>query len=242
MKINRFWEEWENKTKLEKKYIISLEKAVIWISQQSFFKDIQAVYVKGSFVFRELNEKSDIDLVPIVKTNDVLDKVRALRDAHKEELNPASILPMSIQELKENELYAKSELKGQPDNFVLLLPYHKLVYGKPINPEGCKVRPLEKIKDDLRSGFVKKLIPMYKKREFGFTQLMKKYPHLAYWEERINGKVFAPSWKAILKARPGDDLLQQAAEFRFHPTKNKRKREKFIKDLEEYLSRKEIIR
>src|SRR3989344_3464604 len=62
-----FWKNWRKITKLEETAIESIKKARR-ILLQSVPKDrIMAIYVKGSFVRREMTKKSDVDIVPIVK-------------------------------------------------------------------------------------------------------------------------------------------------------------------------------
>lgn len=73
MREKDFWEDWKRKTTQEIKYIKSLQRAILWLKSQPFIKEIEAVYVKGSFVFRELRKKSDIDLVVVVRNKKALD-------------------------------------------------------------------------------------------------------------------------------------------------------------------------
>lgn len=234
----KFYNSWKNKTPLEIKYIEALEKALQWIKSQPFLKDINAIYIKGSFVFREINEKSDIDLVPICRDNKSMIEIKQIRDLHKSELKPVDILPMSLEELKANENYvlegAKPGFKGRPDLFIHFLPYHELVYGKPLNTKGLKIRTIEKILSNTTSSMKNKFIPMYEKKEIGFSQLLKQAMHIIYWEERVKGHVFPPSWQGIKKACPNNALLKHILSYRKNPTKDEKIRTEFIKEIKEY--------
>ena len=233
-----FWISWKNKTKQEIKYIKALELALAWLKKQPFIKNIEAVYVKGSFVERELGKKSDIDVVPIMKNKESLNLVREIRDKNKEWLKPVEILPIAIQELRTNERFKKplpGNPQGKPDHFTVLLPYHKLVYGNPIKTKGWKVRSEEEIYNSLKKVIREQFIPLYEKGEFGFSQLIKQVSHLVYWEERLKGKIFAPSWREIKKSNKDNNLLQNTVFLCFHPTKNKKARSKYVGELKEYL-------
>ena len=237
----KFWKDWKNKTTLEKRYIKSLENALTWLKNQTFAKDIISVYVKGSFVDRELNKDSDIDVVPIVKNKKILTLLRETRDKHKESLRPVDLLPMTIQELKNNKRYKKpfaqrvKGTQGKPDQFTLLLKYNKLIYGKQLNPRGWKVRTEQKVYDNLKDAMTKQFLPLYQKKEFGFRQFAKQFMHLIYWEERLKGNLFPPNWKSIKKACPNNQLLQRTVQIRFNPTKDRKIRKKYIRDVFRYL-------
>jgi predicted nucleotidyltransferase len=236
--MKQFYESWQKKTQQEKKYIKALEKALNWLQEQPFKKDILAVYVKGSFVYRELNKDSDIDLVPIMKDEKSLNLTRELRDKVKEKLKPVDILPLALEELKNNEYFKKPlpGTKGAPDQFTLLLSENRLVYGKPLNTTGFKVRSDRKIYEVLKEVIKNKQIPMYEKGEFGFRQVGKQFMHLVWWEERLKGRKIDSSWIAMKAARPDHELLQRTIEYRYNPTKDKSIRKRYINQLKEYLS------
>ena len=62
-----FWKKWKRKTTIEKKAIVSIKKSRSLILKSIPKNKIVAIYIKGSFVRREMNKKSDVDIVPIVK-------------------------------------------------------------------------------------------------------------------------------------------------------------------------------
>ena len=76
---------------------------------------------------------------------------------------------------------------------------------------------------------------MFEKQEFSFQQIVKQMSHLFYWQERVNGNDFPPSWRSI-EENCNHPLLKRTIYFRHHPTKDKKVRKKYIKDVKEFLS------
>ena len=73
-----FWKSWKNKSKLEINAIDSIKKAKNLLLANIPKKQITAIYIKGSFVRRELTKNSDVDIVPIVKDSRYLNKILKL--------------------------------------------------------------------------------------------------------------------------------------------------------------------
>jgi predicted nucleotidyltransferase len=69
-----FWKDWKKKTKLEKSAIESLKIAKKIILSEIPKEKIVAIYVKGSFVRREMDEKSDVDTAIILKESKLHNK------------------------------------------------------------------------------------------------------------------------------------------------------------------------
>ncbi|MFH1917101.1 MAG: hypothetical protein ABIJ21_07610 [Nanoarchaeota archaeon] len=66
--MRQFWTAWKNMSPLEKKGIHSLQAAKRIILKHIPKDEIIAIYAKGSFVRREMTDKSDVDTVTILKT------------------------------------------------------------------------------------------------------------------------------------------------------------------------------
>ena len=62
-----FWKDWKRKNKLEESAIKSIKTARKIILSEIPKEQIVAIYAKGSFVRREMNKKSDVDFVNILK-------------------------------------------------------------------------------------------------------------------------------------------------------------------------------
>lgn len=235
--VKLFYTSWKNKTPLEKKYISALENALIFMKEQSFIKEIISIYVKGSFVFREINKKSDIDLVVVMRDEKSLKSIGRFRDNYKEMLWPVDLLPLALEELENNARFIQRSDKPRPDHFTLLLQYHRLVYGKQLKTKCWKVRADKKVYDNLKSAIKNTQVPLFEKGEFDFQQIIKQVMHLIWWEERLKGHYFPSSWKEIQKACPKNYLLQKTVYLRYHPTKDEKIRNKYILELKEYLTK-----
>src|SRR3989344_5874951 len=113
-----FWKNWRKITKLEETAIESIKKARR-ILLQSVPKDrIMAIYVKGSFVRREMTKKSDVDIVPIVKGLETKKAIQKLDNEKGTFYRPSELLPKTVQELR------------KPNHFIDRLNSYKLIYGK----------------------------------------------------------------------------------------------------------------
>ena len=200
---------------------------------------IIAVYVKGTFVTREMNKKSDVDIVPIVRDNNVMKKLQKVRDKNREMLKPSELLPISLTELKNNENSKYGgKLKGKPDVFLRDLEYHKLIYGRGLMKSDYPMRTEDKLfVSDLK--FTReKLIPLHKKGKFGFQQLLKKVFWISYNEQRRLGKNPPRTWKGLNKfIKNKNHIIHRAYYFRMNPTKNRRLREVFVNRTEKYLEK-----
>src|SRR3989338_6671226 len=111
-----FWKNWRKITKLEETAIESIKKARR-ILLQSVPKDrIMAIYVKGSFVRREMTKKSDVDIVPIVKGLETKKAIQKLDNEKGTFYIPSELLPKTVQELKKHHTTIKKKKKKKKFN------------------------------------------------------------------------------------------------------------------------------
>ena len=99
--MDEFWKSWKNKTSLEKRAISSVKLALKFIIENVSRDKLISIYIKGSFVTRELNKKSDVDILPVVKDRREMKRLKLVRNENKEMLKPSEILPISYTELKQ---------------------------------------------------------------------------------------------------------------------------------------------
>lgn len=231
--MEKFYESWENKTSLELVAIEALEKAIRFLLENVSKEKIAAVYIKGSFVNREMNEKSDVDIVPIAKDNETLEKILKLDKEKGEFYRPAEFLPFSLWELENNERYAKYEtMKGKPDLFLAGLEHHKLIYGEPLNISEFPIRSNKKRFDALRDAMEKIFIPGYREKKVGIGNLAKFTLWLTYLEQKLKGKKIGHSSKEIAAAvEDKNHIVHQALELKLKPTKDEITREVFVQKL-----------
>lgn len=237
--LNEFWKNYKNKTLIEKRAIASINRAMDFLFGNIPKNKIVSVYIKGTFVTREMNEKSDVDIVPILKDNFTLKKLQAVRNENKDFLKPAELLPISLTELKQNRnAKYRGPLKGKPDTFLRDLEHHKLVYGRKLNKSDYPMRkPEEMFQHEIKT-LKNQTIPLHKKREYGFAQLIKQVFWLSFHEQEILGKNPPRTWKGLNDfIKDKKHIIHKGYYFRLHPTKNKRKRTNFVSSLEKYLEK-----
>ncbi len=237
MSKKEFWKDWKRVTKLEKEAIKSIKKAKKILLENISKEKIVAIYIKGSFPRREMNEKSDVDIVPIVKDNKLLKEIIKLDKENRHLYKPSELLPSSLWEFKHNKIYLKSkDPKGRPDGFIRDLDKHKLIFGKPLNPQEFTIRnDKEKLKGMINA-FKEIFLPFYKEKKFGFSEIVKQVFWLTENEQKVKGKNPPHSWKELTKSiKDKNHIIHQAYEFRLKPAKDKKQRQEFIKKLKTHL-------
>lgn len=235
--MNKFYDTWKDRTSLEKQGIEALEKAVKILFENIPPEKIVAIYVKGSFVNREMNEKSDVDMVPIAIDNETLLKIVKLEKEKGGEYRPAEFLPFSIWELEHNERHAKYEtLKGRPDLFLADLEHHKLIYGTPLDVSKFPMRSDQERLNALRSAVQNIFIPGYREGKVGIGNLAKFTLWLTYLEQKLKGIKSGHGSRAIADSvSEREHIVHRALELRLNPNKDEEVREAFVQDLTKHL-------
>jgi len=103
MMEEEFWRNWKNITKIEERAIKSIKKAKRILFEEISKEKIYSIYVKGSFVRREMNNKSDVDIVPITYDNKTLRKIKKLQEKKGNMYKPSEFLPNSLKEFEQNK-------------------------------------------------------------------------------------------------------------------------------------------
>lgn len=233
-----FWQEWKNKSKIELKGIKVVKKARTLILKNIPNKEIIGIYSRGSFSRREMNEKSDIDLITIIKHSRYLPKFKKLEKANKIRLGlPIHLGSVSLFELKKGVKCKTSRKHGRTTSrIVKQLLNFKLIHGEGLDYSNF---PTRNNKEDLKKliGFYKTiLIPSYKNKKVGFSNIVKGTFWLVEDEQRFCGKEYSTSWKSLAKfIKDKDHIIHEALKLRLKPTKNKKIRQKFLKRLENYI-------
>ena len=220
----KFWKDWQKITKLEETAIESIKKAKKILLQLVPKDRIMAIYVKGSFVRREMVKKSDVDIVLIVKDLKTKKEIQRLDKERGTFYRPSELLPKTVQELK------------SPNPFIDRLNSYKLIYGKSLKTSEFPFRNKKERLKGLIKAFNNEFLPNYEKGTFGFSELVKQVFWLTDLEEQINGKKVAVSWKELTNSiRFKNHIIHDALKFRLHPTKDKIKRRIFIVKLRKHL-------
>jgi hypothetical protein len=241
-----FWKDWKNITAQEKEAVKSLRTGERIILENIPREEILAIYVKGSFIRREMNEKSDMDTVTILKHSSMLPRLRRLGEKYKKVFDPEiQFSGYSLWELKNGK---RSTAKGIKKNragtsrILKHFDHYQLIYGTPIDVSGFPRRSHE---HDLRSMvnvFHSLFIPMYDRKELGFDDIVKQTLWVVENEMRFLGKPTPHSWKALDSSiEEKNHIIHLAYGYRLKSPKDKRLRVQYVKRLETYLNKLEKV-
>jgi hypothetical protein len=230
-----FWESWENITEIEQKAIEAITKARELILQAIPKDALVAIYIKGSFVRREMKKGSDVDIVPIITE----DKYQgAVFGTNMPEVQPCCVVPLSVEEFKDNRLHTKSErnpdLRAEPNLFLLKLDEYGLIYGTPLEQDQYPTRTAEEIVQSERTKIKDGYIKYYRNGEIPFDPLLKEVFWLVEWEQKAKGIDIQHSFVSIAHSiQDQNHIIYDALALRDDPQKDK---EQFISKLEQYVS------
>jgi predicted nucleotidyltransferase len=231
-----FWNTWNNVLEIEKSAIASTKIAKEMVIK-SVTKDVLvAIYIKGSFTRREMNENSDVDMVPIVTKSEFESEVFEVNNL---KIEPVMVVPLSIEEFKSNQLATKSDqsvdLRARPDRFLRMIDEYKLIYGKPLNPNDYPIRTdQEVLKDEIeiiKSGY----IPLFLKGEIDFAPLLKEFFWMTEMELSSIGIKVPHTFVGIANGANKDHLIQEALKLRQQRLLNKTDEIQFVSKLQNWL-------
>ncbi len=235
--FNKFWNDWTLKSLKEEIAIDSIEKAIKTLFNFIPKEKIISIYIKGSFVRREMDENSDVDIVPIMIDNETLKKVKELNIKYAKDYAPSELLPRSLEEFEKNERHSKkTKLQGGVDTFLRNIHNYELIYGQKVDPKKYKIRSDKEFLQGHLSAFKTTFIPMYKNEEFGFRELIKQIFFLVQRELRLEGKEPPSSWKELANSiKNQDHIVHDALRLRLNPTKDPDEKERLLKKLQKYV-------
>jgi predicted nucleotidyltransferase len=231
-----FWKSWKKVTKIEKRAIKAVEKARRLIIESVPKEKLHAIYIKGSFVRREMKEGSDVDIVPIVTENKY---ERSVFGVNGSNIEPSVVVPLSLVELKKNKLFTKPEfkpdLRAKPDTLLRWIGECRLIYGKLLDLKGLSIRADGiALKDEiwiLLNGY----IPLYEKGCIKFDLLLKEVFWLVALEQGVLGKKIQHSFRGIANSVSDiGHIAHYAMNLRNYPLKNREK--DFVEKLKKHLS------
>lgn len=234
-----FWNHWKRKTKLEEYAIKSIKIARKIILSEIPKEQIVAIYAKGSFVRREMNNKSDIDTVTILKESKYLKNLKTLEEKYRDQYNPQiQFSGYSLWELKHNKRTSSGKkIRASPSRTVQHLEHFKLLYGKRLRKEDFHQGSPKGHLRGMLYAFKEIFLPGYNKNEFGFSELPKQVFWLVENEQICRGKNPPYHWGKLAKSiKDKNHIIHDALKYRLKPTKDKKERAKFIRKLKKYLS------
>lgn len=232
------WKNWKNLTSLERSAIenIKIAKSLILKNVPKF--EIVSIYLKGSFIRREMNEESDLDIFVVVKSAKSLGFLKKLRNIKTFNKPRPQIGGHCLWELKTGKKLKSRDgkLKGSPTRAAIHLPFFKLIYGREIEPNELNFGDDKKRLNGMIRLIKDTLLPMYERGEWDFSNIIKPVFWLVENSERAKGKVPPHSWKNLAKSiKDKDHIIHKTLDLRLHPTKDKRIRKEYIKELKKYI-------
>ena len=239
--MKEFWKDWKRKTKLEEQAIKTLKAGKKIILKNIPKEQIVAIYAKGSFIRREMNRKSDVDTVTILKESKYLKKLRKLekkyRDAYKPQIQFSGY---SLWELKHNKrVELGKKLRASPSRMIRHLDHYNLIYGK-------QLRKKDFMKEGFEKGHIKGMVgafnniflPGFEEKKFGFAEIVKQVFWLVENEQRDLGKNPPHSFKKLAKSiKDKNHIIHDTLKYRKKKTKDKKLRRAYINKLKRYLKK-----
>ncbi|MFA5127256.1 MAG: hypothetical protein WC465_04660 [Patescibacteria group bacterium] len=232
-----FWNRWQHKTRIEKIAIQQVIKTRRLVRKAVPAKGLVAIYIKGSFVRREMTPVSDVDMVPIVTANSYEGQVFELND---KDISPVMIIPLSLWELKHNRLFSQTDItpdtRALPDIFLKKLDQYKLIYGRPLDPNKFPIRSDKVLLRSAIQKIKKAYIPAYLSGKIGLATLAKEFFWLVELEQNIQGQKVQHSFSGIMKAVSDKEHLVHKAYYLKNSSRlSKLVKQKFIYQLKKYL-------
>jgi predicted nucleotidyltransferase len=241
MKQKEFWTEWKQITAQEKKAIDSISKAKQLLLRHIPKEKIVAIYVKGSFVRREMNAESDVDIVPVITDSRYLPTIIKLNKEHKKKehnktIYPAELLPHSLWELRNQKRYAKRKEKG-PKGKPSIEDFkdHKIIYGTALEVDAFPSRSTQEKFNGMYKAFQEIFIPLYLQEKMSFAQFSKQIFWITKLEQQLQGKEIPETWKELASTiQDAQHPVHDALRFRTNKA-TPREKELFLKKTKTYL-------
>ncbi|MFO7710453.1 MAG: nucleotidyltransferase domain-containing protein [Candidatus Woesearchaeota archaeon] len=237
--MSNFWNDWKRKTKLEESAIKSIKTGRKILLNEIPKEQIVAIYAKGSFVRREMNKKSDVDTVTILKESKYLKNLQQLEGKYGDRYKPQiQFSGYSLWELKRNKKTKHgNKLRASPSRTVQHLDHYKLLYGEKLDKSDFHQGSREGHLRGMLHAFKEIFLPGYEKNKFGFSDLVKQVFWLVENEQIWKGKNPPHHWGRLAKSiKDENHIIHDALRYRLKPIKDKNERAKFIRKLKKYIS------
>ncbi len=236
--MKEFWKDWKNKSKLEKSAISVLKIGMKILFKNIPKKEIVSIYVRGSMARREMTKKSDIDLTTIVKNKKYLKTLNVLNKKYEKLFCPELELKgYSLWELKTGKREKVCSALTPPCRFSKHIVHFKLVYGRDLSKEKLFVRSHKQDFKGLVHIMQESFIPRFKRGDFSFSEIVKQVFWLTENEEKAKGRNPPHAWKELVDSvKDKNHIVHAAYQFRLKPTKDKKKRARFIQKLEKHIA------
>ncbi|MDB5204358.1 MAG: hypothetical protein JWP09_386 [Candidatus Taylorbacteria bacterium] len=198
--------------------------------------EIVTICVKGSYAQDALQEKSDVDLVLILKNNSSFQKAYSLSDQGKEFVPPFSISVYTQEELKSGKVIEnRSRAPWSISRFNKNISDMPIIYGQ--IPEGEFFMRTDERDLSIDISTVKeKVVPEYRLGKLSFYELLKWVTRLTESEQRLKG-FRSYLWKrnALNTNDPGH-IIHEALRLRVLSDVSEEDKKSFLIRFEEYIT------
>ncbi len=238
MTKNYFWRNWRRVSQIERRAIQGIKNAQNTLFQYISKSKLVALYIKGSFVRREMLATSDVDMVPIVNDNKYINKILDLDKEKKHLYRPAELLPLSLWELQHRKRYPARHEQGPKGNpSIDEFSTYKLIWGKELDTTKYPVRtPIGRFKG-LLGAFNTTFLPLYAQKQFAFCSLIKQVFWLTRFEQHLQGKIPPDTWKKLARATPKKHIVHDAWELRNSKKITQQQKDRFLTKLKVHLKK-----
>lgn len=234
----KFWNKWENKTDLEKFGIKTLNLSIRLILENIPEDEIISIYVKGSFVRREMTRKSDVDVVTVLKTAKYISEIKKLdKWGEGSGLKPyPQFLGYSLWELRTGKRLKGKFDGGSSSRMVKHLGEYELIYGEDLIKRIFFMKSHEDDLEGMVRAFSNWFIPDYENEKFSFGMLVKQTFWLVENEQRYLGRNPPHAWKKLRDSIGNRrHIVYDAWELRENPNKDKKIRDRYVAKLKKYV-------
>lgn len=216
---------------------ISLQKAKELILEHIPNEEIQAIYLKGSYVQGELQEGSDVDIVVILKTERyLLDVYKLTNDFGNTTPIPFQTVAYTLGELQTGQIiHNRTNKPTSVSYFVKHLDHLPLIYGT--KPEG-RLFTRTDLKDLTVSiaNFRKIFLPDYETGKFAFASLIKAVLWLIEREQRVLGNFDDYSWQKLANSiKDQNHIIHDTLKYRRAEVVTEGQKKEYIGKLNKYL-------
>lgn len=235
---NRFWEKWNKKSEREVEAINSLKEAIELVKDRISEEEIVSIYVKGSFIRREMVEGSDVDVLVVLKSEKSFGKLLILGEEFKERFRPPiQLSKYLIDELRSGKRIVDREGdKASPRRVARHLEFYKRVYGQDLGEKKLDAQNDREGLEGMVTAFRDVFLPKYRKEEFGFSRIVKQTLWLVWNAQRFKGRDTPYSWNEVTSAVEDNHIAHKALKYREEGLPEEKKRKEYIEELELYLS------
>ncbi|MFT4260852.1 MAG: nucleotidyltransferase domain-containing protein [Candidatus Woesearchaeota archaeon] len=201
-----------------------IDNAIEYINEH-LGEGVFAIYLKGSYLMKEMLPKSDIDLVVIFKESlrPTFNKIKG-----HEVLGPVSISGYSLDELKSGKKIGDSQ---SPKTFMNLVKHYKLLQGTSVLHKNFPSKSFEDTYKDHKKFLKEVFLPAFIEGKHSKQELYKQVLWLSYNELVVDHKNPPYSYKEINDLLPEGHIGKRAYNLRFLDDDKD-----FLDDLISYLS------